>query len=142
MLDHDVALVGVGGRDGFAVDPLALFGEPLEKARAIGDLTTRLGQRLALLCRHDPRQIVAVLVQQRKPLQQHGAALLGGLGAPDRPGFVGGHDGLVAFHRTQVGHLGQHQPGGRVGDGKAAAAADPFATDQRIGLQQARVVER
>jgi hypothetical protein len=80
-----------------------------------------------------------MLVQQRKPLHQDGVALLGGLGAPGRPGLLGRHDGGVRVGRAQVGHVDQLQARGRVAHIEARGARDPFTADQRVGLQQAGI---
>ena len=74
-----------------------------------------------------------------------GAALLGGLGAPGAECLVGGDDGVVAIDRSEIGHVRQFQAGSGVGDiesaGASHAGGDPFTTDQRVGLEQARVGE-
>ena len=57
--DQDAAIGEVLG-NGLAVDSLALFGKPLDEACGIGDLATRLGQRLALLEGHELRQVLLV----------------------------------------------------------------------------------
>ena len=83
-----------------------------------------------------------MLVQQRKPFHQHRAAFLGGLGAPQWPGFFGRSNRGRAVDRAQVGDLRQFQACGRVVDGKACVAGlarHPGAAQQRIGLQQAGV---
>jgi hypothetical protein len=49
------ACVGESPRRRYA---LGLLGEPLDEARRVGDLAARLGQRLALLGGHQPRQVV------------------------------------------------------------------------------------
>ena len=140
LLDDEVALVVVGGRDGLAVDALGLLGEPLDEAGAVADLALGLGQRLALLGGHDARQVVGMLVQQVEPLHQDRAALLGGLGAPGRPGLVGGRDARPAVSAApRLATSASFSAGGRVGDGEAGAAGDPLAVDQRVGLQQGGV---
>ena len=60
LLEHDDARAGLLGRDRVAVDALGLLAHPLEEGRRVADLGIRLGQRLALLARHDHRQVAAV----------------------------------------------------------------------------------
>ena len=137
----DVALVGVGGGDGLAVNPPGLFSKPLDKARAVDHFAPGLRQRLALFGRHDASQVVGVLMQQRKPLHQHGPPLLGGFGPPCAPGAIGCDDGLVGLLRAHIGHLSNHLARGRVGHRKAAVARDPFTANEAVGLQQAGIVK-
>ena len=64
-----------------AVDALGFFAEPLEERRGVGDLAARLGERLALLGRHQPREVVLVRHHQVEPAAQDRGALLRGLRA-------------------------------------------------------------
>jgi hypothetical protein len=82
-----------------------------------------------------------MLVQQREPLHQDRAALLGGLGAPRRPCLLGRRDGTRRIHRAQVGDLRQLGAGGGVVNREARTAADPFAVDQAVGFEQRRVFQ-
>ena len=64
LLDDQVALVVVGGGDGFAVDALGFFGKPFQKAGSVADFALGFGQGFALLGGHDAGQVVGVGVQQ------------------------------------------------------------------------------
>ena len=68
--------------DDVAVDALRLFGEPLDERRRVGDLAARLGQRLALLARHQHREVVLIRHQQLEPPAQQPGAVLRRAGAP------------------------------------------------------------
>ena len=63
-------------RDALDVDALGLLGEPLDEARRIGDLALGLRQRLALLQRHDQREVVLRRDHQVVPAAQECRALL------------------------------------------------------------------
>ena len=141
LLEHEQAAVVVELGQGLAVDALGLLSEPLDKACAISDFAFGLGQGLALLGGHDAAQIVLVGHQQVVPLAQDDAALFGGFGFPGGPCCVGCGNGLLGLGRAEVGHIGQVLARGGVGHGKTAAAFDPLAIDQGVGLEQARVVE-
>ncbi len=57
-------------RDGIAVDPLALLGEPFDEGGRVGDFAFRFGERFTLLGGHDLRQIVEVFMHEIEPRAQ------------------------------------------------------------------------
>ncbi|MNM72426.1 hypothetical protein D3C81_841200 [compost metagenome] len=129
LAQRDQALVG--GRRGqhFAVHALGFLGKPFDKAGRVRDLAARLGQRLALLARHQVGQVVRVGDHQVEPAAQQVGAFLAGLGGPGALRNLGSGDGAPGLGRAQVGHLGDHFPGGRVRDveGGAGVGANPLA---------------
>ncbi len=139
LLDDEVALVGVGGRNRLAIDAPAFLGEPFDEARTVGDFAPGFRERLALLGRHDPRQIVGVLHQQLVPGMQDRGALLGRALAPFGPGRVGRCNRRVGVCSAEIGHIDELLSGCRVVDVEARIARQPLATDKRMGLQQRRV---
>ena len=133
-LMHGDALVALMAGDGFAVDALGLFAEPLDIAGAIGTFALGLGQRLALFGGQDGAQIVMVFHAQVEPLAQHGGAFLAGAGGPFVAHLIGLGDGAGGIGAGQVRHMGDDVAARGVGDGEGRAVrrVDPFAGD--IGL--------
>ena len=91
--------LGEGRRNGFAIDAAGLFGEEFDEGGAIGNFAAGLGQRLALLRRHDLGQVFLVFHHQGEPFAQDGGALLGGLFGPILLGPFGCFDGLLVSAR-------------------------------------------
>src|SRR3546814_891604 len=89
---------------------------PFNEGGAVGDLALRLGQRLALLGRHDGAEVILVRHHQVEPSAQDGRALLAGLGPPFRPGTVGGLDRPAGLGRTHVGYGADPLTGRRIVD--------------------------
>ena len=141
LLDDEVALVGVGGRNRLAVDALAFLGEPLDEAGAVHHLALGFDERLALLGGNDPGQVVGVIDHEVEPPHQDGVALLGGFCPPARPSSLRCGQRLARLLRAEVGHVGKLAAGRRIAHVEARAAGDPLAADQRVGFQQAGVGE-
>src|SRR3546814_9698418 len=91
---HDTFVRGVAG-DGVAVHAPGFLREPLQVARAIRDLAAGLGQRLALLGGHQPRQVVLVLEHQPVHALEDVGAFLRALARPGREGGVRGIAGAT-----------------------------------------------
>ena len=85
------------GRDPFDVGSTCFFGVELDKGRGIVDFTARLRDRLALLGRHDLRQVLAVFHDQVMPLAQYFRALLRQRLGPRRECLLGNVDCLRAI---------------------------------------------
>jgi hypothetical protein len=130
-LDDDL-LIGAGRRDGLAVDPRRLAGEPREEARRVAHLADRLGGGLAalggdqraqprLVGAHPPRQLGQELAargrRDRPPRRPRG------LGRRDRR-----VDGRVVAFVDPVEHrvgrrIADREPRGRHRSGPSAAAS-------------------
>jgi hypothetical protein len=136
LADDERALARVGARDRLAVGAARFFGKPLDEGGAVDDFAARLGERLALLGGHDARQVVGMLQHQVEPAQQHRVALLRALRAPRGRSALRSRDRGRGVDGAEVGRLRQLAPGRRVADREARRAADPFAVDQAVGLQQ------
>ena len=130
--------------DSVAVDALGLLAEPFDIARAIGDLALGLGERLALLGRHDRGEVVGMLDHQRVEPLEHGGALLAG---PRRPGPArrfGRRDGGLRFGHAAIGQHGEHLAGRGIGDLEGLAALrrlDPLPADGCRGRHEAGILE-
>ena len=61
--------------NGVAVDALGFLAEPFEERRGVGHFAARLGERLALLERHQPGEVLLVGHHQVEPAAQDGGAL-------------------------------------------------------------------
>ena len=124
LLQDDDPLVGLVRRDRVAVDALRLLAEPLEERRRVGDLAARLRQRLALLAREQPCQLLLPLEHQvREPAQNRGA-LLGGAGTPGRIGPLGRLDRRPRLLDPVPRHVLEHLAGGGVRDCERLGGSD------------------
>ena len=142
LLQHHQAAVVVKLGQGFAVDPFGFFGKPFHKTGAVGDFAFGFGQRFALFGGEDARQVILVGHQQLEPFAQNGATLFGGFVAPSRPRGIGGVKGSAGIGGGQVGHIGEFLACCGVVHIKTAAAFEPLTVDQRIGFEQAGVVQQ
>ena len=143
LLECKEALVRDRAFHDIAADPARLFGEPVDEARAIGNLAARLGNRLAHLGGQNDGQVLGIRHDQLVPLAHHHGAVLGGAGGP---GFLCRHrrvDGGCGFGRTEIRHLGNGLAGGRVGHGKplVRGGGSPGAVDIGIGAKKGWVVQ-
>ena len=144
LLQHQQPPVVGDCRDGVAVDPLGLFGEPLDERRPVGHFAAALGERLALLGGHQFRQVVLAGEDQLEPLPQHGRAFLRRLAAPRRHRVLCGRDRSRRFRRPRICDFRELESVGRVVDDEACAGlrGHPGSVDERIGLQQRSVRKR
>ena len=105
LLDDDDALVGLVAGNGVAVDALGFFAEPLEERRGVDHLALRLGERLALLGRHQPRQVLLVLrASARTSVRTARGALLRGLLAPGGQRAIRGLDRRPRLGGAELRH--------------------------------------
>ena len=70
LAQHHDALVRLMAGNQIPVEPLALFGEPFDERGGISDLALRFGKRLALLGRHQDREVLLVLRDEIEPAAQ------------------------------------------------------------------------
>jgi hypothetical protein len=82
LFQNQDAAVGGGRGDVMAVDALSFLGEPFDEGSGVADFALGLGQRLALLGRHDPRQVLDVREDQLVPALQYFGAFGGRAAAP------------------------------------------------------------
>jgi hypothetical protein len=130
-------------RDGVAVNALALLREPLDEGGGIGDLAARFRQRLALLRRHQLRQVFLVRHHEIEELAQHDSALLAGARAPFRQRALGRFDGAA---RLVGAHLRDMAEDGVIGgvvdrDRLPVAGIDPHAIDIALLAEELLVLE-
>ncbi|OBX34390.1 hypothetical protein A8U91_03443 [Halomonas elongata] len=129
--------------DGVAEGALAFLGEPAHEAGTVLDLTTGIGQGLALLQGHDGGQVLAVGLQQVIPGQQTLAALVGAQRAPLHECRLGGvhrtPDLLDFQHRDMADGLAS----GGIEDGllTTGIAVSPLAVDIGILTEQSQIAE-
>jgi hypothetical protein len=137
--------LGVGQVRGDALDvrPLGFFGVELDEGGGIVDLAARLGDRLALLEGHDPRQVVLVGEDQLEPGAQERAAGLREAPRPARKGGMGGLDGVGALAGRKARDVADRGAGGRVGHGdrRAVARRAPAAVHVGEAAKQRAVVQ-
>ncbi len=143
LLDDDDALVLLVPRNGIAVDALGFLGEPLDEGRGVGDLTARLGQRLALLQGHQPGQVFLVLHDQLEPAAQRLRTLLGGQVAPGRQRPLGRLDGTASLGGTHLRHRAEDFTTGRVVhlERLPAVGIEPGAIDIGLLAEQGRIFQ-
>ena len=138
LLDRDLVDAGAAGRDYAAIGALGFLGEPLDDVGGGHGFHLGFRQRLALLHRHQRRDLVIALAHDRGRLAHDPAALERRHRPPDLEplggrfqrlveiGAVGMRDGADGFLRRRIKH----------GDGPARLARPPFAVDEqlRIGI--------
>jgi hypothetical protein len=129
--------------NGVAVDAPGFLGEPVDEIRAVGDLTPRFRERLALLGGEDAREILLVGHHQVEELAQQHGALLRGAPRPVLLRAFGRRDGAARLRLAAPGHLGDGLAGRRVQHRErlAGIGIDPAAVDKRPGAQQAGILE-
>ena len=137
LAQREQLLACVGRLQQLAVHALAFLGKPFDEGGRIGDLAARLGQGLALLQRHQPRQIVLVRQHQVEPAAQDACALLARQRGPGGQGALCGGDGGFGFAGLQGRHLAQALARGGVEDvdGGAGAHGSP-ALGEQAGLAE------
>ena len=143
LADHDIATVIQRRGDYIAIDTLRLLGEPLDERGAIGDLAARLGQRLALLSRHQSRKILAMLDDQLEPATQDGGALLCGFRAPFGKSARSSLDCRARLIDTAIRNLRDLFARGRIVHSEClpGVSPGPFAIDQAGGFQKSGIIE-
>ena len=104
LAQHEEALVGARRRDGLAVDPLGLLGEPEQEVGGVAHLVAGHADRLALLLGHELGQRLAPLEHELVRLVQVLRALVGGAGRPLAERGVGGLDRRLHVGDAAVGH--------------------------------------
>ncbi len=122
LLNHNQTLICLMARNGVAVDPFPLFGEPLYKGGGIADLAFGFRQRFALLKGHQPGQIVLVSHHQIEPAAQNVGALFGRERAPGGQGAVRGLNRFAGFFGAHFRHVAQGLAVRRVGYGEGVTA--------------------
>ena len=144
LLDDDDALVGLMRRNDISVDALAFLGEPLDEGGRVGDLTFRFGQRLALLRRHDQRQVVLIGHHQVEPLAQNGGAFLGCLRAPRFQCAVGRFNAPSRLASSHLGNRTDHSTRCRIGhrNGLPTIGVHPLPVEITLLVKQLRVLEQ
>ena len=131
---------GPMARDGLAVDPLGLLGIELDEGRRVIHLAPRLGQRLALLARHDESEILLVCDHQVEPPPHHDGALLGGLLGPGPEGRFGRLDRPRRLVGPEPGNAAQDLARGRIVD-RIGGLADPGAAHEAAFDEKRRIVQ-
>ena len=105
-----------GRGDGVAIDALGFLAEPFEEGAGVDDLAARFGERLALLGRHQAREVFLVRDHQVVPFAHDLRAGGGGFGSPFRQGGCGGGDGGFGFGLAEIGDAPDHAARGGVAD--------------------------
>ncbi len=119
------------------------LGIELQEAGAVIEFAPGLLQRLAVLQRNQPGDVLAMDLQQFPPAAQHLAAFLRRLGRPRRTGVAGGGDRPLGLVRAQIRHFAERLARERIVHfDRRAAAADPLAVYERFRKQQVGFVER
>ena len=125
-----------GGRArDFADVAHGLFGVPAEELGRVGDLGARVGERLAVLERHQLGEAFGVADDQLERLAQHFGALARFLGGPAVHRGAGGVDRGLGVLDARAGDRGNRFLGRRVDDVKALVVGGfaPLAADVEIG---------
>ena len=91
-------------RHDVAVYALRFLGKPLDEGSAIDDLACAFGEWLALLSRHDGREIRLIFQDELVPATQYPAPCLARQGTPISPGRLRRRNGLQGFCPSHVGN--------------------------------------
>jgi hypothetical protein len=113
------------------VDPLLEAGQPAAHRGGAVDLHARLRDRLALLQRHEVRDLFDARLDRVGDAQQHGRALVPGPVAPGPERFARARHRLLQQLRRRARALSEHVAGGRVHDIQLFAAVSQSAADQQ-----------
>jgi hypothetical protein len=102
-----------------------------------------LGERLALLGRHQLREVFLVRHHEVEPFAQDRGTLLRGLRAPGGQRALGGFDGALCFRRAHARHRAEllARRGVVHGNGIARIGVVPFAVDVALLAQQLAVFQ-
>ena len=113
------------------IDPLALFGKPLNKRGGIGDFATRLSQRFTLLSGHNQCQIFLVFQHQVVPGAQSRRALFRRQCAPARQCCLRRFQCMASLCCATVGNCTYDLVVCRIGHlfGAAVVSIHPSAVD-------------
>ena len=82
LMHNDKALVGPGGGNGLAIDPLCLFREPQQEIRRILHFRHCGAKRFALLFRHGAREVILTFDHQLPGAVENGGAVVCRRGGP------------------------------------------------------------
>jgi hypothetical protein len=131
-------------RNHVAVGTLAFLREPLDERRCVGDLAATFEQRLALLDRHQHREIFLVRHHQVEPLAQDLGAFLGGARSPLGQRLVGRFDRAPRLGRAEIRDRADAPPGGRIEDlfRLPVGSAIPAPADEGLLAKQRHVTQR
>ena len=123
-------------RNDAAVDPEALFREPLNDVGGGHRLALGLSRRLALLLRQHRADGAGALAHQAGGLAHDLAAVGGRHVAPGLEALLRGLQGLVQVGLAGMGDAADFLAGRRVVDGKRAAVGgvQPLAGDEQLGV--------
>ena len=105
-----------------------LFGIPAKELGGIGNLASRVGQRLAVLEGNQCREFLAVLAHQLVPASQDLRTLPRRCGAPACGGRLGSVHCQHGVIDGGIGHFSQHLARCRILH-RDAAARPPFSAD-------------
>jgi hypothetical protein len=130
-------------RDALDIDAFGLLGEPLDEARRIDDLALGLGERLALLERHQQREVGPREGHQLVPAAQAHRALLRHQLAPGREGRGRRRDRGFGLGGPERRHDAEAGAGRRIGDVEhlAVRGRGPLAADVSLLAEQAGILE-
>ena len=126
-----------------AIDSLGFLSEPFDERGGVSDLALGFREWLALLGRHEYREVFLVRQHQVVPAAQDAGALLRGFLRPRRHRACGRCDGAARFARSHMRHRAELLAGRGIlyVDGRAGIGIDPFAVDEGLGAQQRGVFE-
>jgi len=98
----------------------------------IGDLGGGFGQRLALLLREQPGEVVGLALEPVGPRKQHLPAFRDRAARPGGERCLGRRDRRVELGFRGAGALGQHLLGRGVHDRHGLVAGDELSVDQQV----------
>ena len=109
LAQHPVPLARLWRRNPLAAHPPRLLGEPAEVAERKLDFLLRFLERLAVLERHEPGELVAPLLHELLDLEEDAPAILGRQRRPLAKRGLRGRDRALDLGRAAVGDLARRR---------------------------------
>ena len=137
LLDRHLVDAGRARRDQPAVGAAAFLGEPFDDVGRRHRFHLGFGQDLALLLRHDRRDLVGALADQLGGLAHHLGPIVGRYVAPGPETLFGGFQRRVEIRTVRVRNRADRLFGRRIDDvqGAAARGGAPLAVDIQLHIR-------
>ena len=124
-----------------AVGATRFLREPFDERSCIGNLASRLRERLTLLGGHQAGKILTVLKHQLAPAAQHRGTLVSTVFTPFRKRPIGRRDSRERLRFSQQRHRTKLLTRGRIMHRKACSPGHPLAVDIGELAQQIRTAQ-
>ena len=142
LFQHEIGDVRRACRHDTAISAPRLLREPVERIGGNGNFDSGFLDRLALFARHDPRDGLDLLAQDRRRAMQNLAALEGRRRTPECEAARGGGDRGLKIGDLGPGDLADDRFSRRIDDFERApaSAGPPGAVDKKPNVKVLRVI--